>query len=121
MYIRKEFIKDFETQKLEGIFRRAMADIKNLMKEAEEQEDVDMPHLAFSQYTELLTSLKGILVNDVRIENDELVFDHFEDFQETMVPRIKLLVQFLNEQFKAGSLYLVGKYEIEFFEMFTEM
>lgn len=122
MYIRKEFIKDFETQKLEAIFRRTTADIKNLMKEVEEQEDVyDTPYLAFSQYTELLTSLKDILVNDVRIENDELVFDHFEDFREVMVPRIKLLVQFLNEQFKAGSLYLVGKYEIEFFEMFTEM
>lgn len=121
MYIRKEFIKDFESTKLDAMFRRTAADIKNLMKEAEEQKDVDVPHLAFSQYTESLTSLKNILVNDTRIENDELIFDHFEDFQEAIVPKIKLLVQFLNEQFKAGKLYLVEKYEIEFFEMFAEM
>lgn len=123
MKIQKHFVKDFETQKLDEIFSRTMADIKNLIKESEEQKDdvYDTPYLAFSQYTELLTGLKDILVNDVHIQNDKLIFEHFEDFQETIVPRIELLVQFLNEQFEAGNLYLVGKYEIEFFEMFTEM
>lgn len=123
MYIKKEFVKDFENQKLEEIFGRTMADIENLIKEAEEQkEDVyDTPYLAFTQYTELLRSLKDILVNDTYIENQKLIFNHLEDFQEIIVPRIKLLVAFLNKQFKAGNLYLVGKYEIEFFEMFTEM
>lgn len=123
MYIKKEFVKDFETQKLEEIFGRTKADIENLMKEVEEQkEDVyDTPYLAFTQYTELLSSLKDILVNDVKFENQELMFNHFEDFQEVIVPRIKLLVRFLNEQFDAGKLYLVGRYEIEFFEMLAEI
>ena len=122
MYIKKEFVKDFETQKLDEIFGRTMADIENLIKEAEEQKDVyDMPYLAFTQYTELLSSLKDILVNDVKFENQELMFNHFKDFQEVIVPRIQLLVRFLNEQFDAGKLYLVGRYEIEFFEMLAEM
>lgn len=123
MYIKKEFVKDFETQKLEEIFGRTMADIENLIKKSEEkQENVyDTPYLAFTQYTELLSSLKDILVNDVKFENQELMFNHFEDFQEVIVPRIKLLVRFLNEQFDAGKLYLVGRYEIEFFEMLAEM
>lgn len=123
MKIQKYFVKDFETQKLDEIFSRTMADIENLIKEAEEQkEDVyDTPYLAFTQYTELLRSLKDILVNDTYIENQKLIFNHFEDFQEAIVPKIKLLVAFLNKQFDAGNLYLVGKYEIDFFEMFTEM
>lgn len=123
MYIKKEFVKDFETQKLEEIFGRTMADIENLMKEVGEQkEDVyDTPYLAFTQYTELLSSLKNILVNDTYIENQELVFNHFEDFKETIVPRINLLVRFLKEQFEEGKFYLVSKYEIEFFEMLAEM
>ena len=122
MKIQKHFVKDFEPKKLDEIFGRTMADIENLIKEVEEQEDVyDMPHLAFSQYTELLNNLKDILANDTYIENQKLIFNHLEDFQEVIVPRIKLLVRFLNEQFKAGKLYLVGKYEIEFFEMLTEL
>lgn len=123
MYIKKEFVKDFETQKLEEIFGRTKADIENLIKESEKnREDVyDTPYLAFNQYTELLRSLKDILANDTYIENQELGFNHLEDFQEVIVPRIKLLVRFLNEQFDAGKLYLVGKYEIEFFEMLAEM
>ena len=123
MYIKKEFVKDFETQKLEEIFGRTKTDIENLIKESEKnREDVyDTPYLAFTQYTELLSSLKDILANDTYIENQELMFNHFEDFQEVIVPRIKLLVRFLNEQFDAGKLYLVGKYEIEFFEMLAEM
>lgn len=123
MYIKKEFVKDFETQKLEEIFGRTKADIENLMKEVEKQkEDVyDTPYLAFTQYTELLSSLKDILVNNVKFENQELMFNHFEDFQEVIVPRIQLLVRFLNEQFDAGKLYLVGRYEIEFFEMLAKM
>ena len=123
MYIKKEFVKDFETQKLEEIFGRTKADIENLIKESEKnREDVyDTPYLAFNQYIELLRSLKDILANDTYIENQELMFNHFEDFQEVIVPRIKLFVRFLNEQFDAGKLYLVGKYEIEFFEMIAEM
>ena len=123
MYIKKEFVKDFETQKLEEIFGRTKADIENLIKESEKnREDVyDTLYLAFNQYIELLRSLKDILANDTYIENQELVFNHLEDFQEVIVPRIKLLVRFLNEQFDAGKLYLVGKYEIEFFEMLAEM
>ena len=123
MYIKKEFVKDFETQKLEEIFGRTKADIENLIKESEKnREDVyDTPYLAFNQYIELLRSLKDILANDTYIENQELMFNHFEDFQEVIVPRIKLFVRFLNEQFDAGKLYLVGKYEIEFFEMLAEM
>ena len=123
MYIKKEFVKDFETQKLEEIFGRTKADIENLIKESEKNRgDVyDTPYLAFNQYIELLRSLKDILANDTYIENQELMFNHFEDFQEVIVPRIKLFVRFLNEQFDAGKLYLVGKYEIEFFEMLAEM
>ena len=123
MYIKKEFVKDFETQKLEEIFGRTKADIENLIKESEKnREDVyDTPYLAFNQYIELLRSLKDILVNDTYIENQKLIFNHLEDFQEIIVPRIKLLVAFLNKKFKAGKLYLVGKYEIEFFEMLAEM
>ena len=123
MHIPKNFAGDFEPTKLHAIFGRTMADIENLIKEAEEkQEDVyDMPHLAFSQYTELLRCLKDILANDTYIENQELVFNHFEDFQEAIIPGIKLLVQFLNEQFDAGALYLVGMYEIEFFDMLTKL
>lgn len=122
MYIAKEFAGDFEPAKLNNIFGRTMADIENLIKEEEKQEGVyDMPHLAFSQYTELLRSLKDILMNDTYIENQELVFNHFEDFQEVIVPRLKLLVTFLNKQFNAGNLYLVGMYEIEFFDMLAKL
>ena len=121
--IPKEFAGDFEPAKLNEIFGRTMADIENLIKEVEEQkEDVyDMPHLAFSQYTELLRCLKDILANDTYIENQKLIFNHLEDFQETIIPGIKLLVAFLNKQFDAGNLYLVGKYEIEFFDMLTKL
>lgn len=123
MYIPKKIVDDFEPAKLEHIFGRTMADVENLIKEAEEkQEDVyDMPHLAFAQYTELLRNLKNILMNDTYIKNQELVFNHFEDFQETIIPGIKSLVAFLNEQFDADNLYLVGKYEIEFFDMLTKL
>lgn len=123
MKIQKHFVKDFENQKLDEIFGRTMADIENLMKEVEEQEEdvYDTPYLAFTQYTELLRSLKDILVNDTYIENQKLIFNHLEDFQEVIVPRIKLLVAFLNKQFEAGKLYLVGKYEIEFFEMLIKL
>ena len=123
MKIQKHFVKDFETEKLDEIFGRTMADIENLMKEVEEQEEdvYDTPYLAFTQYTELLRSLKDILVNDTYIENQKLIFNHLEDFQEVIVPRIKLLVAFLNKQFEAGKLYLIGKYEIEFFEMLIKL
>ena len=108
MKIPKEFAGDFEPAKLNNIFGRITADIENLNEEGELFNLLD------------LKKLHATLKDCVHIEDQEIVFNQPANWDD-MVLVIKLLVQFLNEQFDAGTLYLIGKYEIEFFEILAKL
>ena len=109
MKIPKEFVGDFEPTKLNNIFGRTTADIENLIKEGELFNLLD------------LEKLHATLKDCVHIEGYKAVFNKPANWDEGFVPDIKLLVTFLNKQFDAGKLYLVGMYEIEFFDMLTKI
>jgi len=109
MYIKKEFVGDFEPTKLNNIFGRTIADIENLIKEGELFNLLD------------LEKLHATLKDCVHIEGYKAIFNKPANWNEGFVPKIQLLVTFLNKQFDASNLYLVSKYEIEFFEMLAEM
>lgn len=110
-FILKNLAGDFEPAKLNEIFGRTTADIENLI----EKEEIDSFNLLD------LEELHAILKDCVHIVDREPVFNKPANWDEGFVPDIKLFVQFLNEQFDAGKFYLVGKYEIEFFDMLTKL
>ena len=128
MYIPKEFAGDFEPTKLNEIFGRTMADIENLIKEYKERTKPETL-LEVLKYEgvdckQTLKDLQSVLKIHTYIEEQTLGFyDPIvqNNVRDNLIPDIKLLVTFLNKQFNDGKLYLVGKYEIEFFEMLAKL
>lgn len=128
MKIQKHFVKDFETEKLDEIFGRTMADIENLIEEYKECTNLetllDMLRYEGVSCKRTLEDLQSVLKIHTYIKDQTLVFyDPIiqNNIRNNLIPDVKLLVAFLNQQFNEGRLYLVGRYEIEFFEMLVKL